>query len=67
VPPGHRRHHTTGKANGAQNLRAVLVSPQGPDQIVVGISSRGGQDRSSVGMPKNDENSQVPRSAEGPA
>jgi hypothetical protein len=67
VPPGHRRHPTTGKANGAQHLRAVFVSPQGPDQIVAGISSRGGQDRSSVGMPKSAENSQVPRSAEGPA
>jgi len=67
VPPGYRQHPTTGKANGAQNLRAVSVSPQGPDQIVVGISSRGGQDRSSVGIPNSDENSQVPRSAEGPA
>jgi len=58
-------HHT--KESGAQDLRAVFVSPQGPDQIVAGISSRGGQDRSGVGMPKSAENSQVPRSAEGPA
>ena len=52
--------------HGAQDLRAVLVQPAGPDQIVVGISSRGGQLRMIVGRPNSDENSQVPRSAEVP-